>query len=109
VTYPTNCTVAPISGDVFRACWEIAGCPSNMFEINESAVGVVTQNGGMAAIGHTWGAPGINLGNGTVAAINSTAQTDWWSTAHTDWKNQVITNLRFEAKQICEGTQNKNA
>lgn len=35
VAYPMECTTAPISGDVFRACWEIAGRPKNMFDIKE--------------------------------------------------------------------------
>src|ERR1017187_7554441 len=51
VTYPADCNNAPISGDVFRACWEIAGRPTNMFEINEATVGFTTKCGGMAAIG----------------------------------------------------------
>ncbi|MFZ3342958.1 MAG: hypothetical protein WA213_18900 [Terriglobales bacterium] len=65
VMYPLdpNGDQAPISGDVFRACWDIAGRPKNMFEIHDSSLGFATQNGcyGMA-IGHAW---------------NYTAQTDY--------------------------------
>jgi hypothetical protein len=90
VTYPANCTSgAPVSGDVFRACWEIAGRPKNMFDVRENTVGYVNRNGGIAVIGHTWGAP-INLGCGTTIDSHPTAQTDH--------KKQLIKDLHFEAK-----------
>jgi hypothetical protein len=78
VTYPDDSVSngGPISGDVFRACWEIAGRPTNMFEVGENTVGIVAHCGGMAAIGHTWGTPPINLGGGTRLPVNCTAQTD---------------------------------
>jgi hypothetical protein len=89
VAYPANCTSSPISGDVFRACWEIAGRPKNMFDIQESTVGFASKNGGIAAIGHMWTAP-INLGGGTSLEVNCTAQTDY--------KKQFISDVRFDAK-----------
>ncbi len=57
VVYPIepNGNGAPISGDVFRTCWEIAGRPRNMFDIHDNTVGFTTHSGcGMAAIGHVW-------------------------------------------------------
>jgi hypothetical protein len=79
VAYPKESvnTNAPISGDVFRACWEIAGCPTNMFEIAHNTVGYANNSGGIAAIGHTWGSVPINLGGGTSLDANYTAQTDY--------------------------------
>jgi hypothetical protein len=76
VVYPANGTSAPISGDVFRACWEIAGCPKNMFDIQESTVGFATSSGGMACIGHVWETPSISSGGGTVLNAGCTARTD---------------------------------
>lgn len=76
VAYPKEAvkTSAPISGDVFRACWEVAGCPTNMFEVAENTVGFGTNNWGVACIGHTWGALPITLGGGTTLTSN-TAET----------------------------------
>jgi hypothetical protein len=89
VTYPANCTSAPISGDIFRTCWEVAGRPKNMFDIQENTVGFANKNGGIAVIGHAWGAP-INLGGGTTLDVNRTAQTD---------TKQLISDVHFgEAK-----------
>ena len=77
VTYPAGCNNgSPISGDVFRTCWEIAGCPTNMFEIHEATVGFASTSGGMAAIGHAWVTPPINAGGGTYLDGKCTGQTD---------------------------------
>jgi hypothetical protein len=76
VVYPTACASAPISGDVFRACWEIAGRPKNMFDIQESTVGFATNKGGMACIGHIWESPSFKSSVGTMFSGGCTAQTD---------------------------------
>lgn len=55
VTYPADCRNAPISGDVFRACWEVAGRPTNMFDVRDATVGFTSKSGWCgAAIGHAW-------------------------------------------------------
>lgn len=78
VTYPANSVSngAPISGDVFRTCWEIAGCPTNMFEIQENTVGFATSTGGMACIGHAWQT--LSFGSSVDATLTTgcTARTD---------------------------------
>jgi hypothetical protein len=89
VAYPMECTTTPIGGDVFRACWEIAGRPKNMFDIQENTVGFVSKDGGVAAIGHAWAAP-VNIGGGTSLDVNCTAQTDY--------TKQFISDVRFDAK-----------
>ena len=76
VAYPADCTTAPISGDVFRTCWEIAGRPKNMFDIQESTVGFATNSGGMACIGHVWEKPSFPSSVGTMFSAGCTAQTD---------------------------------
>src|SRR5579864_1803914 len=78
VVYPMDphSNGAPISGDVFRACWEIAGRPRNMFDIQDNTVGFATTHGGMACIGHVWGNPTIKQGGGTLPDMNCTAKTD---------------------------------
>jgi hypothetical protein len=78
VAYPADAVGngGPVSGDVFRACWEIAGRPTNMFEVKESTVGFSTSNGGMAAcIGHVW-EPSLISGNEGTVNTGCTAQTD---------------------------------
>ena len=95
VIYPANCTSAPISGDVFRACWEIAGRPKNMFDIQENSVGFAMRNSncGMAAIGHTWGTwPSLTSG----------------CTAKTDYQHSLIASVPVETP-VQEGTPNHNA
>jgi hypothetical protein len=76
VAYPTESTTAPISGDVFRTCWEIAGCPKNMFDIKESTIGFATSTGGMACIGHVWETPSFKLGGEITLTTTCTARTD---------------------------------
>jgi len=76
VAYPMECAPAPISGDVFRACWEIAGRPKNMFDIEESTVGFATNRGGMACIGHVWETPSFKSSVGTTLNAGCTARTD---------------------------------
>jgi len=89
VAYPKNSvqTNAPISGDVFRVCWEIAGCPTNMFEVRENTVGFATNRGGMACIGHTWGIA-INVGGTTPSLVGT-------CTAQTDNKQKLLQNVTF--------------
>jgi hypothetical protein len=87
---------APISGDVFRACWEIAGRPKNMFDIQDNSIGLVAHHGrcGMAAIGHTWG---------TVADL-------WNCTAQTDYQHRLIASVPTESSTITsKGTSDHNA
>lgn len=86
VLYPADCRSAPISGDIFRACWEIAGRPTNMFEVQENTVGFATSNGGMACIGHVWETPSIK--GGTIVTGGS------W-TAHNDAR-QLIGPVSFQ-------------
>jgi hypothetical protein len=78
VAYPPNSVSngSPISGDVFRACWEIAGRPTNMFEIQESTVGFATNNGGMACIGHVWETQSFGSSGATKLNAGCTAKTD---------------------------------
>jgi hypothetical protein len=89
VIYDATDSGGPISGDVFRTCWEIAGRPKNMFDIQENTVGFVSNKGGIAAIGHAWTAP-INPGGGTNLVVNCTAQTDY--------RKQFISDVRFDTK-----------
>lgn len=87
IAYPMECTTTPISGDVFRACWEIAGRPKNMFDIQESTVvGVATSGGGMACIGHVWQDAPSGSSSGTQLNPGCTARTD---------DKPLITNMSF--------------
>lgn len=98
VVYPVDpVDRAPISGDVFRACWEIAGRPKNMFDIQDNSIGLIAQDGrcGMAAIGHTWG---------TLADLT------WNCTAQTDQRQRLIACVPVETPTIAhKGTPDQHA